>query len=151
MQPTLRRGSIALVRPCDAACVGTLTRGQMVVVRPAGREGAPLIKRVVALGGDRVEFGQGILMVNGRTEKRRAVIHPQAGDAPGSWHRAHLSGDVRRSAYRPTGESWGPILVPSGAVFVLGDNRQNSRDSRALGPIRTDEITSRVVGSFALW
>ena len=40
---------------------------------------------------------------------------------------------------------FGPVRVPAGAVLVLGDNRANSLDSRAFGPIRADELQGRVV------
>jgi signal peptidase I len=41
------------------------------------------------------------------------------------------------------GGDFGPIVVPDGTVFVLGDNRAGSQDSRALGPILEDDIVGR--------
>ncbi len=79
-----------------------------------------LLKRVVAVGGDTVGLEDGILVVN-----RHVVREPYANTKS------------QDSVY------FGPVRVPRGTVFVMGDNRGNSEDSRIFGPISTDKIVGR--------
>jgi signal peptidase I len=95
-------------------------RGEVVVIDdPHGR--GSLVKRVVALGGDEVELDNGVLIVNGKAVPRR-------GELPNL--------DVA--------EFFGPAHVPEGSVFVLGDNRGESDDSREFGPVTHDHLIGRV-------
>lgn len=86
---------------------------------------AHLIKRVVAVGGDQVEVREGQVWVNGM-----AQVEP----------------------YLPAGsrmEDMTPRLIPADHLWVMGDNRDNSRDSRWFGPIPVEIVTGKVV--FRLW
>jgi signal peptidase I len=83
------------------------------------------IKRVVALPGETVEGRGGAVYVNGRR-----LIEP------------YLSPDVRTSRFRAT-------VVPAGTLWVMGDNRSNSEDSRQFGPIRRNTVVGRTV--FRVW
>lgn len=85
---------------------------------PTGSE-QDFIKRVVAVGGDTVEGKDGRLLVNG------API-----DEP------YLADGVETSAF-------GPVDVPADTIFVMGDNRGNSDDSRNFGPISEDTVVGR--------
>ena len=79
------------------------------------------IKRVIAVGGDTVEGREGQVLVNGE------VI-----DEP------YLPDDVRFAT-----QPFNPIHVPEGTIFVMGDNRNASDDSRSFGPIETDSVIGR--------
>jgi signal peptidase I len=81
-----------------------------------------LIKRVIGLPGELVEARDGHVYVNGRE-----LLEP------------YLPPDVR------TVFPSGPVTVPEGEVFVLGDNRENSYDSRYIGTIPIDSIVGRAV------
>ena len=91
--------------------------GQAVgVAPPSSRD---FIKRVVGTPGDRVNCEQGRLLRNGRQ-----VSEPYL--APGT-----------------TTENCAPVTVPSGKLYVMGDNRNNSEDSRTFGPIDRSNVVGR--------
>ncbi|MDR7471776.1 MAG: signal peptidase I, partial [Armatimonadota bacterium] len=95
-------------------------RGDVIVLRYPLNPQRNYIKRIVALPGDAVEIRDGRLIVNGTPV-----------DEP------YLNG-------RPQG-SFGPVVIPDDAVFVLGDNRNNSEDSRAFGPLKSEFIVGQAV------
>jgi signal peptidase I len=97
--------------------------GRDVGVIPPSTE--DFIKRVIALPGDTVEGKDGRVWVNGRY-----LYEP------------YLPPDTVTS-------SFGPVKVPAGQYWVMGDNRDDSRDSRFFGPIRGSTIVGRTV--FRVW
>jgi signal peptidase I len=76
-----------------------------------------LIKRVVGLPGDEISVQDGALFVNGERQEEPYVNNQS-----------------------PDTSSFGPMVVPEGKVFVMGDNRADSRDSRFIGPISFEDI-----------
>jgi signal peptidase I len=120
MAPTLRSGDVVLV-----ARHGGLRPGQLVLLREPG-DGAPVVKRLVAVGGQTVEIRDAYLYVDGVPLDEPYVDHS-----------------------RIDGVYFGPKRVPDGSVFVLGDSRNGSIDSRVFGPVRKDAVTGRVV--LRLW
>jgi signal peptidase I len=119
MKPTLHAGDRVLVDRL-AYDFGDPHRGDLIVFRAPGT-GAVTLKRVVATGGDRVGIEDGVLHVNGQTVKE-----------------PYVDRRLVDSVY------FGPVLVPTGNVFVMGDARLNSLDSRSFGPIRQNQIIGRV-------
>ena len=107
--------TLVKITPGDAP-----TRGD-VIIFDSPDDGTRLIKRIVAVGGDRLEVRGGHAIVNGKAEDRKARIDLGRGGGP----------DVA------------PVTVPAGQVFVMGDFRGNSRDSRFFGFVREDEIYAR--------
>jgi signal peptidase I len=91
----------------------TIHRGDIVVFRYPKDVTETFLKRVTALGGDRLEIKNGVLYVNSQP-----VVEPYA---------------VHHAPVHNPQESWGPTVVPEGKLFVMGDNRDNSSDSRDWG------------------
>ena len=121
MAPTLEPGDQALVDKLSYRASSAPRRGDLVVFHEPGT-GDLLLKRVVAVGGDTVGIEDGILVVDGK-RPREAYTDTKAID----------------SVY------FGPVKVRPGTVFVLGDNRANSVDSRNFGAVPTSSIIGRAV------
>ena len=121
MAPTLHAGDrVLLVHGADG-----LERGDLVAFTDPEGSGL-LVKRVVALGGDRFEIEDGVLMVNGTP-----VVEPYADQS------------------RLDGVFGGPLTVPQRRVYVLGDNRGDSVDSLVFGPVPLESVIGPV--TFRLW
>ncbi|GAA4712980.1 signal peptidase I [Brevibacillus fulvus] len=86
------------------------------------------IKRVIAVAGDTIEMKNDQLYLNGK----------QA-DEP---YLAEKRKEAKQKGV-PLTEDFGPITIPDGQIFVMGDNRLNSRDSRAIGPVDVDTVVGR--------
>jgi signal peptidase I len=102
-------------------------RGGLVVFR-SPESPAMVLERAVALGGDRVEIRDKRLLLNGRALAEPYAVHndPQTYGAGLGW--------------RSQRDNLPPQTIPAGFIFVLGDNRDNSYDSRFYGPIRQDAV-----------
>ena len=81
-----------------------------------------IVKRVVAVGGDSIGFEDGVLVRNGRPVSE------------------HYTSDFLDGVY------YGPDVVPPGELYLLGDNRFDSIDSRNFGTVPVDTVVGRVVG-----
>jgi signal peptidase I len=104
-------------------------RGDFVIFHSP--EGAHLVlMRVVALGGDRLEIHDKELSVNGRMLNEPYAVHQDP---------RIYRGDSATMSQR---DNLAPQTVPAGSLFVLGDNRDNSYDSRFYGPISQDLVIS---------
>lgn len=84
-----------------------------------------VVKRVVAVGGDTIGIDDGDLILNGEAVDQSYAKLDQM-----------------------DGYFWGPVTVPDGYVFLMGDNRLESSDSRSYGPVPVDDIDGRYVARF---
>lgn len=119
-------------------------RGDVVVFEWPSDQTKNFVKRLVALPGDTVSMQQGVLLLNGVEQDERYVVHTDPGTDPVAedfrWQRSYLvrtasaaSPEPLPRSYRPSRNNWGPLVVPDEHFFVLGDNRDNSLDSRYWG------------------
>jgi len=126
-------------------------RGEIaVLISP--ESGDRLVKRVIGVPGDTVELKDNRLLVNGQPARYSALPCEKAADiAPGrvadhSLAVETLDGKSHLVMATPgirARRSFGPVTVPDGFYFVLGDNRDSSRDSRVIGLIPRDKILGR--------
>ncbi|HEX5727018.1 MAG TPA: signal peptidase I [Longimicrobiaceae bacterium] len=126
--------------------------GEIVVFRPTYNDPViDVVKRVVGLPGDTIEMRAHVVHRNGRAlEEPYAQLSgtpdramERYGPQGYEWHFGALPASVDRRAYAPTRDSWGPLVVPAGHYFVMGDNRDASLDSRYMGFIPRDVIRGK--------
>ena len=106
-------------------------RGDVVVFKYPEDPRRDFIKRCVAVAGDTIEIRRKELFLNGEPQVEPLVVHKD----PRVWDDSSLvpvSSRIR--------DNFGPFTVPEGTVFCLGDNRDNSLDSRFWGPVPLDYV-----------
>jgi signal peptidase I len=121
MEPTLLIGDRIAVN-MSAYRVEEPRRGDIVVFKSSTEASKDLVKRVVAVGGDTIDIQDGVVTVNGR----------------------RLTEPYVNKQYPDHYTAMGPVKVPAGTVYVMGDNRANSSDSRYIGPQPVPAVLGRV-------
>ena len=118
MSPTLKDGETALATPT----LGTLVRGDIVGFRYPQDESKSFVKRIIGLPGEQIRSVNGRILINDKPLDEPYVI------------------EANRIS-----DSWGPITIPEGKYFMMGDNRGNSSDSRVWGLVGRDAIWAKIV------
>ncbi len=114
-------------------------RGDVIVFEWPKDPAKNFVKRLVGVGGDTLEMRDGVLFRNREriTESyiERTDSLSDASTQDFSWQSQFLTRPAGDSgmAYHPSRNNWGPLVVPGNDLFVLGDNRDNSLDSRYWG------------------
>ena len=119
----------------------------IIVFDPPHTDEFRLVKRLVGLPGDTLEMRERVLYRNGQPQDEPFVKHvgePDQGHPSMGWQRDHLLDTVDAARYQPTRDTWGPIEIPEGHYFTLGDNRQMSLDSRYWGLLEEWRVEGRV-------
>jgi signal peptidase I len=128
----------------------TPQRGEIVVFN-SPYDGTRLVKRVIGLPGDKIEIVDDEVRVNGQAVKYDDVdpnvVKWMPPNSPNTFYEEEL-GDHRHAVMKnplnPSPRSnFGPITVPPGQYFMLGDNRDNSADSRYIGTVPLNNIVGR--------
>ena len=115
--------------------VTAIRRGEIVVFKYPEDPERDFIKRVIGLSGETIELRDRRILVNGRAIEEPYAHYLPRPDRPGGSE--ITSDDVR--------ERYGPVVVPSGSVFVMGDNRDNSQDSRYWGFLPKENIKGKAL------
>lgn len=129
MNDTLANGEIMFVEKITRYSEN-FERGDIVIVHYPGSKAA-YVKRIVGLAGDTVAVKDGKLYINGAAQEEPYILDP------------YINGEIES-------------VVPEGHIFVMGDNRNNSLDSRfaAVGPIPYDEVVGHatsVIWPISAW
>ena len=122
-------------------------RNDLVVFESPEIPGLHVVKRVVGVPGDTLSMSENRLRLNGTlVDEPYALRSDNDVDTEDprmrTWQTCCLVQRVVES-YRPTLRNWGPIVVSSDSVFVMGDNRANSYDSRYWGFLGRDRIVGQ--------
>jgi signal peptidase I len=161
MMPTISVGDHLFV---DKKTRGSAQRGEVIVFPFPERPGQDFVKRVVGLGGDTIEVKGGHVSINGWAIPRCALgawQYTETEEGRGYPHKGALSveflGDASYLIFEDDsaggGDVAGPWTVKRGEVFVMGDNRNNSHDSRMWyggrgGGVPVDTVRGR---AFVVW
>ncbi|MDH4185323.1 MAG: signal peptidase I, partial [Nitrospinota bacterium] len=120
MEPTLAKGDHVMVMLNDGSY--SPGRGDVVVVLIPGDRRKAYIKRIVGLPGETIQMNSDSILINGKPLYESYLPNTQG-----------LSKDSLS------------VTIPANAIFVLGDNRANSLDSRNFGPIPMESVLGKVV------
>jgi signal peptidase I len=127
MEPTLQNGDNLWVEKISPR-LGGLHRGDIVTINvpdKVGTEKNPLIKRIIAVENDTIEIKDGKVFINGKLQTEHYILGNYTGD--------------------PVDSQNNNVKIKKGYVYVLGDNRQNSTDSRIIGPVEVRRIIGKAV------
>lgn len=165
MMPTLLIGDLILVNKYTYGIrlpvvntkvidIGSPKRGDVVVFRYPRDPSTPFIKRVVGLPGDRIAYYDKTLRINGKPVPRKA-LGPYEGLGPGSFMTGaslldeSLDDVEHHILVAPHRGSPGvETTIPEGQYFVMGDNRDNSQDSRFWGTVPDANLIGK---AFMIW
>lgn len=162
MLPTLKIGDFILVNKFNYGLrlpvlgttvveLGQPKRGDVMVFKYPDDNRINFIKRVVGVPGDTVEYRDKVVYVNGDAQTLKVLpVDANVGMPPLTEEATEQLGEREHLIWRrqTQGRDFGPILIPDRQYFVMGDNRDNSNDSRVWGFVDDSLIVGR---AFAVW
>ena len=159
MEPTLMAGDFVLVNKAALGSRIPFTdirvpgyseprRGEILVFDPPHEDRLIVVKRLIGMPGDTLEMRDKTLYLNGQAQDEPYVRHtdgePDYSAAAMLWQQEILVGGPRGD-YLPTRDTWGPLAIPDGRYFMLGDHRDESLDSRTWGLLERWRFEGRII------
>jgi signal peptidase I len=114
----------------------SVRRGDVIVFKYPGNRERDFIKRVIGLPGETLEMRNKRIYINGKPLDEPYVHFIESPQSPTAYAEV-VSSDLR--------ERFGPVTVPAGKYFMMGDNRDNSEDSRYWGFLSQDDVKGQAV------
>lgn len=111
-------------------------RGDIVIFPFPVNPKQDFIKRVVAIGGDTIEIKEKQVYLNGELLSEPYAVHNDSHVIPADQHPR---------------DYFGPVTVPDDSVFTMGDNRDNSHDSRFWGFVKKDTVKAKIINLYWSW
>lgn len=130
---------------------GNPQRGDIVVFY-SPHDGKRLVKRVIGLPGDRIELRKNNLILNGLPVEYERLENESLSDLTAIERASHVFATEKLPGHTHTVAAWpsvparrdfGPFTVPPGKYFMMGDNRDDSFDSRYYGPVDRNRIVGQ--------
>ena len=123
-------------------------RDDLVIFKSVEEPRLTVVKRVIGMPGDTLSMEDDRLFVDGVAAQEPWVIRTDPltdheDPKMRAWQSRYLVSGRDVSTYRPTLKNWGPIVVPADSFFVMGDNRDNSYDSRYCGFLALQQVRAR--------
>ena len=135
MRETIQEGDLILGERLTLF-LGSPSAGDIVTFASPLDEDETLVKRVIATEGQTIDLVDGYVYVDDQRLVEPYVIRDDNGEQARTESLSDLGGSE--------GISY-PYTVPEGCIWVMGDNRTNSKDSRYFGPVSVDDVTSRAI------
>ncbi|SHE82465.1 signal peptidase I [Microbulbifer donghaiensis] len=161
MVPTLQVGDFILVNKyayglrlpvsrTKVVGVGEPQRGDVMVFFPPHMNDTYFIKRVIGLPGDKVEMKNNVLYINGERAPQELIqaLPPANPQVEVLWEEIYGRRHLMAKDIMPSRYSNFSATVPEGHYFMMGDNRDNSLDSRAWGFVPERDVVGK---AFAIW
>ena len=131
-------------------------RGDIIVFKYPENEDKNFIKRIVGLPGDKIEIRNGVLLINDRPVRIEEIADATSDEGlfgTSQQYVEHLGSVSHRLQYLhdQSDNNFGPITVPPEKVFVMGDNRDNSQDSRVWGFVQFNKILGKALIIYWSW
>lgn len=141
--------------------VGPLRRGDIIVFPYPENPTKNFVKRIIGLGGDKIQYINGELYINDQLVQSRLIDENLGEDSNnnGKFGSAiefeeQIAGDKKYRVQHirdKSASNGGPWIVPDDSVFVMGDNRDNSQDSRVWGAVKLDGIKGKAMKVYWSW
>lgn len=138
MNPTLHDGEHLFINK-----VSDPKRFDIIVFPAPDEENAEYIKRVIGLPGDKVEYKEDQLYINDK-KYDEPYLDSEKDALKSGYLTTDANGDPNFNMAEIKGSN-GSLIVPEGQLFVLGDNRQVSKDSRYIGFISQESVLGKVI------